>query len=171
MAVTKPLETEYAPHFHTYISKVPHNNLSDALHDSHQKVLELLKSIPEEKYNYRYAEGKWTIKEIVAHLIDCERIFVYRALTFARKDKSELPGFDEEEYTPESNASNRSMQSLMREYEHLRKSNILFFDGLTEEMSMRKGIANGKEISVRALGFAISGHELHHMQVIRERYL
>jgi hypothetical protein len=171
MAVTKPLETEYAPHFHTYISKVSHNNLSDALNDSHKNVLELLHAIPKEKYDYRYAEGKWSITEILAHLIDCERVFVYRALVFARNDKASLPGFDEDEYAAAYGIINRSLDSYIEEYKHLRKSNLLFFEGLTDEMGLRKGFANGKEISVRALGFAISGHELHHMQVIRERYL
>jgi hypothetical protein len=171
MAITKPQPTEYYMHFETYISKVSHNNLPEALKHSGQEVLTFLKSLPEEKHNYRYAEGKWTIKEVVAHLIDCERIFVYRALTIARKDKNALPGFDEKEYAPESNAVNRSMELLVEEYQYLHKSTILFFEGITEEMSLRMGIANGKEISVRALGFAISGHELHHLQVLKERYL
>jgi DinB superfamily len=171
MAITRPLETEYAPHFHTYISKVPNNNLIEALNDSYEKLLDLLLALPKEKYEYRYAPGKWSITELLAHLIDCERVFAYRALVFARNDQAALPGFDEDEYATAYSIINRSMNSYIEEYKHLRKSNILFFGGLTDEMGLRKGVSNGKEISVRALGFAISGHELHHMQVIRERYL
>ena len=171
MSSTKPAETEYAPYFHTYIGKVPQNNLIEALNDSHQKLLAFLRGLPKEKHNYSYAEGKWSITELVGHLIDCERVFAYRALTFARNDKALLPGFDEDAYAVESNAGKRSMESLLEEYLCLRKCNILFFESLTDEMLMRKGTANGKEITVRAIGFIISGHELHHMEVIKERYL
>ena len=171
MSVTKPLASEYALYYHTYIGKVPQQDLLEALKDSSQKLLAFLRSLPEEKHHYRYAEGKWSIAELVAHLIDSERVFAYRALTFARNDKTALPGFDENEYAVESNGDNRSMASLIEEYEHLRKSNILLFEGLTKDMMLRTGIANGKEISVRALGYIISGHELHHMMVIQQRYL
>lgn len=171
MPITKPLETEYAPYYHTYIGKVQRNDLQNALKDSNQKLLAFLKAIPEEKYHYRYAEGKWTIAQVLAHIIDCERVFAYRALVFSRNDKTALPGFDENVYATECNAEGRVFGSLIEEYEYLRKSNILLFDSITDEMSLRKGTANGKEITVRALGFIISGHELHHMQVIKDRYL
>lgn len=171
MAITKPLGNEYAHYYHTYIGKVPQNDLLEALNDSSQKFVAFLQSIPEEKHNYRYAPGKWAVTEVVAHIIDCERVFAYRALTFARNDKTALPGFDENLYAPESNATNRTMESLIEEYQHVRKSNILMFKNMTDETLLRTGSANGKEITVRALGFIISGHELHHIQVLKERYL
>ena len=171
MPITKPGQDEYAPYYHTYIGKVTQSNLLDALNATGNKFIEFLKSVPAEKHDYRYAEGKWTVKEVVSHVIDCERIFVYRALTFARGDKNALPGFDENEYVPQSNAGNRTMEGLINEYEQQRKSSILFFEGITEEMSLRTGRANNNEISVRALGFILSGHELHHQGVIKERYL
>jgi hypothetical protein len=171
MPITKPLESEYAPHYHTYISKVSSNDLVQALSAGCENVSAFLKSIPGDKYGYRYAEGKWTIREVIAHIIDGERVFAYRALVFARNDKNALPGFDENEYVPESNAENRSMESLIDEYMHLRKANIHLFESFTDEMAQRKGVASGKEISVRALGYTMAGHEIHHIGVIKERYL
>jgi uncharacterized damage-inducible protein DinB len=171
MPISKPPVTEYPPYYHTYIGKVTHNNLVEALKESSRDFISFLQSIPAEKHNYKYAEGKWTIKEIVGHIIDGERVFMYRALRFSRNDATPLPGFDENEWTPQSNAANRSMESLMEEYETVRKSSIAFFNGITDEMSKRKGKANGHDITVRALGYILPGHEMHHMQVIKERYL
>ena len=171
MAATRPLENEYAPYYHTYIGKVPQNDLPEALKDSHQKVLAFLQHIPAEKHHYRYAEGKWSIAEVLGHILDCERVFAYRALSFARNDKTPLPGFDEDAYGAENKAYKRKMSLLLEEYKCLRQSNILLFEGFSEEELQRMGTANGQGISVRALGFIISGHELHHMQVIKERYL
>jgi len=171
MTIARPEPNEYSTHVGTYVSKVTQHDLIEALHDSSQKFIAFIDSLPKEKYLYRYADGKWTIQDIVAHLIDCERIMVYRALTIARNDKTNLPGFEENDYAAESNAGYRSMSVLMEEYKHLRKSTILFFEGLNEQMALRKGIANGNPITVRALGYSISGHETHHMQVMKERYL
>ena len=171
MPITKPDTTEYTPHFETYISKVTQDNLIDALKASSHSFLKLMTSILKEKHDYRYAPGKWTIKEMVAHIIDCERVFMYRGLSFARNDKNPLPGFNENEWAKEADVSNRSMDSLLEEYEHARKANIIFFEGISDEISKRKGKANNNYISVRALGFIISGHELHHMGILKERYL
>lgn len=169
--ISKPNADEYAPHYATYISKVNTDDLLAALDHERNEVIVFLKSIPAEKLDYRYQEGKWSIKEIVIHLMDAERIFMYRALRFSRNDRTAVSGFDENEYVPESNASARSLKSLIDEYNAQRQSTIEFFKNITIEMSLRRGIANGKEISVRALGYAIPGHEIHHMGVIRERYL
>jgi uncharacterized damage-inducible protein DinB len=171
MPITKPLESEYVAHYHTYISKVSGNDLVQVLNAGCENVIAFLQSIPSDKYGYRYAEGKWTIREVIAHIIDGERVFAYRALVFARNDKNALPGFDENEYAPQSNAETRSKESLIDEYMHLRKANIRLFESFTDEMALRKGIASGNEISVRALGYTIAGHEIHHMGVIKERYL
>ena len=169
--ITRPEEDEYASFYHTYISKVKADDLIDALTEGREKVLELMKSIPEDKYDYSYQEGKWTIKEVFVHHMDVERIFTYRALRFSRNDQTAVPGFDEDQYIPESNTAARSMQSIIDEYLALRQSTIEFFKNITEEMSRRSGIANGRQVSVRALGFIIPGHELHHINVIKERYL
>jgi len=171
MPITKPPVSEYPSYYHTYVGKVNHNNLIDALRESSGDFIQFLQDIPEEKHDYRYAEGKWTVKEVVAHIIDCERVFIYRALSFSRNDKTELPFFDENAWAPQSNAANRTMESLIDEYQSARHANIAFFEGITDEMALRKGKANGNEISVRSLGFILSGHELHHQQVIKERYL
>ena len=171
MPITKPAAAEYPPYFDRYISKVGDHNLADALRDSGHSFVAFLKTIPKDKYDYRYAEGKWTIKEIVGHIIDCERVFMYRALSFSRNDQSPLPGFDEDAWAQNSNAGSRSMDSLIEEYEAARKANVAFFRDMTEEMALRKGKSNGNEISVRSLGFVIPGHEIHHTQVIKERYL
>jgi hypothetical protein len=171
MPITKPQVGEYAPYYHSYISQVEQNDLPEALNHSHQQFIALLNKLPQQKHNYRYAEGKWTIKEMLAHIIDTERVFMYRALSFARNDKSELPGFDENEWAAEANAEARSMDALIEEYKHARKANMLFFEGITDEISRRKGKANNNALSVRAIGFIISGHELHHLSVLKERYL
>jgi hypothetical protein len=178
MIITKPEASEYPRSFdrdnptgyELYISKVAQNDLITALKKSGKEFSDFIKNIPKNKLDYRYAEGRWSIKEIAAHVIDGERVFAYRALTFARNDKNQLPGFDETLWTPESNAANRSMEALITEYTHVRNSTISLAESLSAEMSLRKGIANGKEISVRALLFVIPGHEQHHLGVIKERY-
>jgi len=118
-----------------------------------------------------YAPGKWTLKEVLGHLVDDERIFLYRALCVARGDTSPLPGFDENEYVTGAGFEARSVQSLLDEYRVVRESAIAFFDSLTDEQWMRRGIVNGYEASVRGLAFHIAGHELHHLRTVRERYL
>ena len=117
-----------------------------------------------------YAPGKWTIKDVVQHIIDNERIQAYRALRFARNDASVLPGYDEEPYAKEARAERRSLEELLEEFEVTRRSNILLFRSFTEEMLLRKGICFGKEMSVLALGFVLAGHQEHHVRIVRERY-
>jgi uncharacterized damage-inducible protein DinB len=169
--ITRPGKEEYAPHYDTYIKLVNSDDIIQTMEDSLSDMIDLLKSIPESRLEYRYEEGKWTIKEILIHLMDAERIFTYRALRFSRNDQTPTAGFDENEYVSESNATARSLQSLIDEYMALRRSTIEFFKNINTEMSRRWGIANGKDISVRALAFIIPGHEMHHSNVIKERYL
>ena len=168
--ITKPTQDEYAPYYQTYISKIDSEYLMDILEKSRDATLAFLTTMPAEKWDYRYQEDKWTIKEVLVHLMDVERIFTYRALRFSRNDRTSVAGFDENEYIPESNTSERTVESILAEYVALRQSTIQFFKNINSEMSLRTGIANGKEISVRALGFIIPGHEMHHINVIRERY-
>ncbi len=171
MPIKKPEPTEYAPYYATYINKAVKNDLLVGLAENAETFSAFIKSIPAEKLDYRYAEGKWTVKEVIVHLLDAERIFAYRALRFARKDKTPLAGFEENDYVPESNAGNQSIESLLEEFSAVRQATITLFKSFTPEMCLRTGASNGKEISVRALGFIIVGHTVHHSQTIRERYL
>ena len=163
--------SEYNPFYHTYVMALGDVDLLDELRNGKQVLLSLLEEIPEEKLTYAYAEGKWTLAEALVHMLDTERIFQYRALCIARNDKSEFPGFDQEAYVPVSNANNRSKKDLIDEYVAVRDSSITLFASLDEEALKRVGVASGSKMSVRALGFITSGHQAHHVRILRERYL
>lgn len=166
------LNLEKVPVFyHNYISKVPENNLAEAMERHTQDLLSFLQTIPDSKWDFRYAEGKWSIREVVQHLIDSERIFCYRALTFARQDPHELPGFDEDRYAAVCNAARRSADELLEELAVVQRASQLLFASFDASQLAAGGIANKKPIYVEALGFIIVGHSRHHQQVIRERYL
>ncbi len=162
---------EFNPYYNTYISKVGAQSLKEGLKESGQKTYDFLNSISVEKYNYSYAEGKWTIKELIQHIIDVERVFTYRALRIARQDKTPLAGFDENDYAPNSNANRRTKEELLEDYKTLRNSTVALFNSFTEEMLLSKGIASDSPLSVRAAGFITIGHEIHHCNIIKERYL
>lgn len=153
-----------------YVAHVAHLTVSDALRWSHEQFELTLHGLPEAKGTYAYAPGKWTIKEVLCHLMDAERIFAYRALRFARNDKTELPGFDEEKYTPESNAHARTLQQLSGELSRLRASTMDLFNSFTPEMLKRTGIANNTIVSVLNLGYIIAGHQMHHLGMLKSRY-
>jgi uncharacterized damage-inducible protein DinB len=157
--------------YKNYVKHVDQTDLLTALRSSGYRTQELVHAIPEKKMDFRYADGKWTIRELLCHMIDAERIFAYRALRFARNDKTNLPGWEENDYAPQANAANRSLKKIADEMQHLRTSNIDMFEGFTEDMLVRKGTANNNEMSVVALGFIIAGHETHHRNVLKERYL
>jgi hypothetical protein len=127
--------------------------------------------IPEDKGLYRYGEDKWTVKEVINHMIDAERIFAYRALRFSRNDQTPLPPFDENLYAPEANAHNRTVQQLAKEMKRLRETTIDLFASMTPEMLQREGTASGKRLSVLNLGYIIAGHDIHHHKILHERYL
>ena len=128
-------------------------------------------SIPNHKLEYRYAEGKWTVKELLQHLIDSERIFTYRALRFAREDSTNIPGYEHDDYIIPSRANKRTIDSLLQEYKALRASSIKLFESFDEDMLLQIGSANSSNVSVRAMGYIMIGHETHHCNVIKERYL
>ena len=142
-----------------------------AAFEKHSDTISFFKQIPEQKWNYRYAEGKWSIKEMIQHIIDAERIFCFRALNFARQDKNELPGFDENEFAEVSNADRRSKEDLMEELATVQKSSTHLFASFDEEQLDQAGIANGKSIYVKGIGFIVVGHTLHHRNILVERYL
>lgn len=171
MKASEIQETEYHPHYHGFIQAIGDVELMEAMEDEMDSLLAFLSSLPSEKLEYRYAQGKWTIPEIVSHMIDCERIYAYRALRFARKDATPLAGFDEDLYVPESRANERSMESLMAEFRAVRMATISLFESFNREQLLRSGLANNAAISVRAIGFVIIGHAAHHCKVIQERYL
>jgi uncharacterized damage-inducible protein DinB len=169
--MTRPDPTEYVPYFGKYISLVEGDDIVAALNTQIDDTLAFLHGLSESQGDLRYAPGKWSIKEVIGHLIDTERIFAYRALRFARNDQSSLPGFDENSYVANSNYATHRLADLAEEFELVRKANIYLFRHLGGEDWDRHGKANDNEISVRALAYNIAGHELHHRGIIRERYL
>ena len=170
--IEKPNEDEYAPYVIQYIDLLPDDGLVlDHLRTNLEATRAFLLSLPEDKLLYQYANGKWTIKEIVQHLADDERIYAYRALRFARNDSTELPGFDQDEYTSSAGAKQRRLDYLLNELATVRAATLSLYNGLGDEMLRRVGVANGNVMSVRAIAYHIAGHELRHMNVIRERYL
>ncbi len=162
---------EYNPYYGMYINKVGDRSLLDGLRDTAVETKAFLEAIPSDKHDFAYAEGKWTIKELLLHLVDAERIFTYRALRFARKDKTPVPGFEQDDYVTPSKAGSRSMASLIAEFEAVRKATILLFESFDDEMLESIGEASGSDMSVRAIGFVTIGHAQHHIDVIKERYL
>jgi hypothetical protein len=168
----QPASTEYAPFHQPYINQATsYLSAVEALQESETVVKSFLENLPEDKTLYAYAPGKWTIKEVVQHLVDMERIFSYRALCIARGEMAGLPGFDEKEYAAASGANYRRWDHLLEERVCLRKSIIQLFRSFNQQQLERLGTANGKTVSTNALGFIIAGHSLHHLQVLKERYL
>jgi uncharacterized damage-inducible protein DinB len=169
--ITKPTSGEYPAGFDHYVKLVPSEDLLGYFSNQKESIASAVASLPEEKLLYRYAPGKWSIKDIFNHVIDCERIYNYRALSIARGEKLPLPGFEENDYAREALADHRNIQEMVKEFQHVRSSTISLFTSFTEEMLLRKGFANGSPRSVRTLGYLAAGHELHHLNVIKERYL
>ncbi|MBX2961169.1 MAG: DinB family protein [Cyclobacteriaceae bacterium] len=159
---------EFYRNYVTYVEKL---GMLEALTNSGQAIQALLKTTPEDKGVFRYAPEKWSVKELLCHMMDAERIFSYRALRFARNDSTNLAGFDENSYAPEANAHARSLQQLADEMLRLRATTIDLFSSFSAEMLQRKGTANNNIVSVVNLGYIIAGHETHHRNILNERYL
>lgn len=170
--IDKPYNDEYHANELRLAALIPNDGfLLKHLASNLENTKAFLLTIPLDKLLYRYSEDKWSIKEVIAHLIDMERIYTYRALRFARNDKTILPGFDDNEYVKYSGATNRDISDLIKELEAVRHATIALIEGLEEKAFIRSGIINGKSVSARALLYHIAGHELHHIQIIREKYL
>lgn len=167
----RPDETEYVPEYVKYVSLVPEGNILSVLIGQMDETTALLLSIPEERAGFRYAPDKWSIKELVGHLIDSERIFSYRALRFARDDKTALPGYEQDDYIRGGSFDEVPLADLAAEFASVRQATVLLFKHLNDEAWARRGSANESEVSVRALAHIIAGHELHHRSVLRDRYL
>lgn len=166
------LNLETVPQFYkNYVKQIEETDVLQALRLSGFRTQMLIHSIPASKVDFRYADDKWTVRELLCHMIDAERIFSYRALRFARNDRTPLSPFEENDYAVQANASGRSMRKIADELTHLRAATVDMFEGFTEEMLRRRGVANNSEIAVLALGFIIAGHEAHHRKILSERYL
>ena len=167
----RPQASEYAPYYETYIRHVSDEDVQRALGAQIEATLATLRGVSEERSLLRYAPGKWSLREVVGHLCDAERVFAYRALRFARGDRKELQGFDQEPYVAAAHSDARPWAELLEELQLVRRTSVLLFRGFDDEAWQRSGVASGNEVTVRALGYTIAGHELHHMAIVRERYL
>jgi hypothetical protein len=169
--MARPDLSSTPPFYHNYINLVPVDDLMAAFKNETPAFVLFLESIPSGKLDYRYAEGKWSIRELLQHIIDAERIFGYRALRFARKDSTPLQGFDENLYGETSKAEKRNWVELLEEFKTVRKSSEFLFGSFDEEQMNATGVSSNKSISVLALGYIIIGHTIHHRKIISERYL
>jgi hypothetical protein len=167
----RPEETEYLPYYGKYISLVPDADILSQMSEQAEATQALLRGIPEAQGGFRYAPGKWSIRELVGHLIDTERIFAYRALRFSRNDRTPLSGYEQDDYIRNASFDDYPLTELAAEFESVRRSSIFLFKHLTQEAWTRRGVANESEASVRALAYIIAGHELHHMNILRHTYL
>lgn len=167
----RPDESEYDPYYQKYVALVPENEIIGSLEAQIREVQSLIEGVPEERGTYAYEDGKWTIKEVLSHLIDAERIFSYRALRIARGDKTPIEGFEQEGYIENSHANRRSFSDLLGEFTQIRQANLAFFKNLEAADWVRTGTANSVEISVRSLAWIMVGHIRHHIDILKFRYL
>lgn len=162
---------EFTEYYNHYINLNPYDSILEGLKNQLIETVAFFNQIPDDKLNYKYQIGKWTPKDILQHIIDTERIFSFRALCFARKDKTLLPGYEENDYALNVSTTNRSIESLIEEYKSVKNASITLFENLSDEALIQIGTANNAKMSVRAIGYILPGHELHHINVIKERYL
>jgi hypothetical protein len=169
--IGRPDPSEYAPYYGKYLTEVPEGDVLELLRRGIDETSDLLGGLDEAKALHRYAKGKWSIKEIVGHLSDTERIFAYRALRFARGDKTPLPAYEQDDYVFHGSFDARALSDLLSEFRAVRAASVALFRGMTGEMFARQGTASGFEFTVRAIPYILAGHERHHVGVIRKRYL
>jgi uncharacterized damage-inducible protein DinB len=168
--LTRPDSTEYAPYYNQYIARVPDGDLFAFLSDQMANYREAMGRTSEEAAARPRREGEWTIKDVIGHVCDGERVFGYRALRFSRGDNKELAGWDQDEYAREAHANSRTLGDLLSEFEHLRRANIVMFRSMTDEATSRTGVANANRVSVRALAYILAGHAEHHLVQLKERF-
>jgi len=169
--MNRPMESEYAPDFQSYIDQVSESDILPVLRSQMDELDVLLERVEPHQETFRYGEGKWSIREIVGHLIDGERVFGYRAFCMARGEQQNLPGFDQDDYMLTSHYDKIELEDLVSELRLIRLGNIAMFRTLDEESWSRAGTANENQVTVRAIAFIMAGHVRHHMSVLRERYL
>jgi len=169
--LVRPAPTEYTPYYASYVEKVPVGDILHILAQQGNQTLALLSKVAEERAEHRYAPDKWSLKEVVGHLLDTERLFTFRALWFARQDPSPQPGMDQDDWITAGRFHQRSLADLLSEYRTVRTASLALFRGFTPRMWLRRGVANNVEFTVRTFPFIIAGHERHHVQVLQEKYL
>ena len=167
----RPAATEYAPYYGRYVALVPDGPITETLRAQISETLSTLGALPEAKGDHRYEPGKWSVKDVIGHVIDGERVFSYRALRFARADETPLPGFEQDDYVVAAKFERRTLRGLLDELRTVRDATVHLYRHLDEAALSRSGIASENRMSVRALAWVIAGHERHHLQVLRERYL
>lgn len=169
--ITRPEPGEYSQYYHGYIQSVEGGDILKILKQQPAELNDILNGLSEKQCETGYAPGKWSIKELLCHIIDSERVFAYRALRFSRKDRTPLAGFEQDDYVIASLANERTLSSLLNEFEHLRLSNIELFSSFNNTTIHRTGEANNNEISIRALIWIIAGHAAHHFHILKEKYI
>ena len=169
--IRRPAPSEYAPHYGRYIDRVPEGDLAAQLEGQMQELDHLLADLPENSGSFRYAEGKWSLKELVGHLTDTERIMAYRLLRIARGDRTPLAGFEQDDYVHASRADARPLRALATEFTAVRRATLALVQSLDEEAWMRQGTASGQPVSAAALAHVIAGHVAHHLEIMVDRYL
>ncbi|MDQ3907550.1 MAG: DinB family protein [Acidobacteriota bacterium] len=170
-ALARPEAGEYAPYYERYVALVPEGDIVETLERQSADTLSLLRSLTEEQGASRYAEGKWSVKEVVGHIIDTERVFTYRALCVARGDQTPLPGYDQDDYARASNADSHTLASIAEHFRSVRAATLSLFRSFDAEAWRRRGTANNSVVTPRAIAHIVAGHELHHVGILRERYL
>ena len=168
--MNRPEATEYADYYANYISKVPGSDVLNVLESQRLQMLQLFAGRSERDGSFRYAPGKWTVKEVLGHITDTERIFSYRALRIARGDQTPLPGFEQDDYVRSGAFGDRTLADLAEEFGAVRTASVSLLRSFNEEAWSRRGMASQKEVTVRALGFMIAGHQIHHRIILEERY-
>lgn len=167
----RPKSNEYPPYYHQYIDLIKDEDILTVLKNQKHEMRDLLINFEEESALFRYAPDKWSVKEVIGHLIDVERIFAYRALRFARKDKTPLPGFDQDNYIKYANFNSRSLINIAAEFRAVKESTVSMFESFKDEIYSYEGTASGFKFTVRAIAYIIAGHEVHHRHIIREKYM
>lgn len=171
LKISRPETDEFDSYYERYISLVADGDIVSSLKNQITKTVDLLAEISAEKADFRYAEGKWSVKELVGHMIDTERIFAYRALRIARGDQTPIEGYEQDDYIKNAEFAKCSLADLAEEFALVRGANVLMFQNLSETAWHRRGTANDKEISVRALAYISAGHEIYHVDILKQRYL
>ncbi len=171
MIIPKPEAVEYNPYYDKYISKVPEGDVLALLQSQNQETARLLRQVPESRATFRYAPGKWSIKEVMGHLCDTERIMSYRALRVGRGDATPIPGFEQDDYIKPANFNSRTLADLVSEFQLIRQATLALFRNFDEAALVRMGTASDSPVSVRALVYIVAGHERHHVQILKARYL
>jgi hypothetical protein len=169
--IGRPDASEFAPYYSRYVDLIRGDDIIKTLSAQIDRTVWLLRSLSDSKADFRYAPDKWNVKEVVGHMSDTERVFAYRALSFARNDKATLPGMEQDDWVRASSSGTQQLAELVSEFECVRRSNLYFFQHLSPDAWMRRGTASGREFTVRAIAYIIAGHEQHHIQILQSRYL